>query len=142
METVETTCSLCNNPTFLCNCDSAWSKFDGILSKCCGQQDSDNGVVYTDINISTMTICFNFNQMINLKVLKENLPDNMINYNPGSKKSKVQKKKGTDSFYNSFDIKLTFVDNTSKNGPIFSNFLERRMSFSQSRRSNANCQAL
>jgi len=120
-DTVDTTCGICKNPTFLCNCDSGWNSFDKVLTdNCTGKEDSDNNVVYTDISISTMTICFNFNQVINLALLKEKLPTNIINYNPGSKKSKVQKKKGTDSFYNSFDIKLTFVDNT-KSKPIFSN---------------------
>ena len=121
-ETIETICGLCGNHTFLCNCDSTWSKFDKILSdNCIGKEDSVNNVKYTDISISTMTICFNFNQTINLILLKEKLPMKLINYNPGAKKSKVQKKKGTDSFYNSFDIKLTFVDSTKIKGPIFSN---------------------
>ena len=58
-----------------------------------------------------MTVCFNFNQSINLDQLKEKLSKyKIINYKPGSKKSKVPKKKGTDSFYNSFDIKLGIVD--------------------------------
>jgi len=122
MDTVETTCGICKNHTFLCNCDSTWSSFDkNLTDNCTGKEDHVNNVIYSDISISTMTICFNFNQMINLTLLKEKLPSNIINYNPGSKKSKVQKKKGTDSFYNSFDIKLTFVDNTKSNGPIFSN---------------------
>jgi TATA-box binding protein (TBP) (component of TFIID and TFIIIB) len=58
-----------------------------------------------------MTICFNFNQYIDLQKLKDNLPDTLaVKYKPGSKKSKIPKKKGTDSFYNSFDIKITIVD--------------------------------
>ena len=62
-----------------------------------------------------MTICFNFNQPINLKLLKEKLPESLtVNYKPGSKKSKVPKKKGTDSFYNSFDIKITLIDHIKK----------------------------
>jgi TATA-box binding protein (TBP) (component of TFIID and TFIIIB) len=121
MDTIETTCGICKNPTFLCNCESGWNVFDKILSdNCTGKEDINNNVIYSDISISTMTICFNFNQIINLALLKEKLPSNIINYNPGSKKSKIQKKKGTDSFYNSFDIKLSFVDNT-KDKIIFSN---------------------
>ena len=118
METVSTTCQICKNPTFLCKCDNTWEKFDDTLSKKC-KGKTENEVVYTDINISTMTICFNFNQHIDLKKLKSNLPDTLsISYRPESKKSKIPKKKGTDSFYNSFDIKITIVDHTNM---IFSN---------------------
>jgi len=110
-------CELCKNPTFLCKCDNTWKDFDNLLkNECTGK--SENGVIYTDISISTITVCFNFNQYIDLKLLKEKLPGNIINYNPGSKKSKVPKKKGTDSFYNSFDIKLTIVDREDN---LFSN---------------------
>uniref|UniRef100_A0A6C0I8S7 TATA-box binding protein n=1 Tax=viral metagenome TaxID=1070528 RepID=A0A6C0I8S7_9ZZZZ len=121
IETVEITCELCGNHTFLCNCDRNWVTFDKVLHENCnGITDITNNVKYTDISISTMTICFNFTKLINLTLLKESLPENMIKYNPGCKKSKVQKKKGTDSFYNSFDIKLTFVDR--KREPfVFSN---------------------
>jgi TATA-box binding protein (TBP) (component of TFIID and TFIIIB) len=117
---METMCGLCQNPTFLCKCESFWINFDKTLvDNCTGKEDLVNGVKYSDISISTMTICFNFNQSIDLPLLKKNLPKGInINYNPGSKKSKVQKKKGTDSFYNSFDIKLTFVDHIKD---IFSN---------------------
>jgi TATA-box binding protein (TBP) (component of TFIID and TFIIIB) len=110
-------CELCKNPTFLCKCDTTWKNFDNLLkNECTGK--SENGVVYTDISISTITVCFNFNQYIDLKLLKEKLPESIINYNPGSKKSKIPKKKGTDSFYNSFDIKITIVDRENN---IFSN---------------------
>jgi TATA-box binding protein (TBP) (component of TFIID and TFIIIB) len=92
-----------------------------LTNNCSGKEDINNNVKYSDINISTMTICFNFNQNINLDLLKQKIPRGIdINYNPGSKKSKIQKKKGTDSFYNSFDIKITFVDNT-KSPSVFSN---------------------
>jgi TATA-box binding protein (TBP) (component of TFIID and TFIIIB) len=116
METV--ICNICKNPTFLCKCDNTWDKFDTLLTeKCKGKTEND--VVYTDINISTMTICFNFNQHIDLKKLKEELPESLcVKYKPESKKSKVPKKKGTDSFYNSFDIKITIVDHSKM---VFSN---------------------
>jgi TATA-box binding protein (TBP) (component of TFIID and TFIIIB) len=119
-ETMETMCTLCQNPTFLCKCESFWADFDKTLvENCMGKTDIHNGVKYSDISISTMTICFNFNQSINLKLLKEKLPKGInINYNPGSKKSRVQKKKGTDSFYNSFYVKLTFFDHIKN---VFSN---------------------
>ena len=122
MDTVSTMCGICENPNILCNCDNSWHLFDDYLKdKCTGKQDFTNNVKYTDISISTMTTCFSFNQFINLKLLKEKLNINMnINYNPGSKKSKIPKKKGTDSFYNSFDIKLGIVDYT-KTPKIFSN---------------------
>jgi TATA-box binding protein (TBP) (component of TFIID and TFIIIB) len=69
-----------------------------------------------------MTICFNFNQQIDLVVLKQVLEAKLdISYKPGSRKSKDKKKKGTDSFYNSFDIKLTFVDRSTE-PMVFSNF--------------------
>jgi len=112
MNTVSTICDICKNPTFMCGCDNSWHLFDTLLKKnCIGKIDYINNIKYTDINISTMTVCFNFNQKINLKLLKENLPESVnISYKPGSKKSKVAKKKGTDSFYNSFDIKITIVD--------------------------------
>jgi TATA-box binding protein (TBP) (component of TFIID and TFIIIB) len=107
---VNTICVICNNPTFICKCDNTWSYFDKILNTSCLGK-IENNVVYTSLNISTMTLCFNFNQCINLQLLKEKLPESLtVKYNPGYKKSKVPKKKGTDSFYNSFDIKLTIID--------------------------------
>ena len=95
MDTVSTMCGICENPNILCNCDNSWHLFDDYLKdKCTGKQDFTNNVKYTDISISTMTTCFSFNQFINLKLLKEKLNINMnINYNPGSKKSKIPKKK-------------------------------------------------
>ena len=112
-------CEHCNKPTFCCDCETTWSSFSSILSQCEGQTKND--VVYTPISISTMTICFNFNQFINLQLLKDTLTTKLpVSYSPGSRKSKVKKKKGTDSFYNSFDIKLTFVDRTVE-PVIFSN---------------------
>jgi TATA-box binding protein (TBP) (component of TFIID and TFIIIB) len=107
---VNTMCEICNNPTFICKCDTTWSYFDKILNTSCLGK-TENNVVYTSLNISTMTLCFKFNQSINLQLLKQKLPESLtVKYNPGSKKSKVPKKKGTDSFYNSFDIKLTIID--------------------------------
>jgi TATA-box binding protein (TBP) (component of TFIID and TFIIIB) len=115
-----TICKICGNPTFLCQCDSSWQSFEKVLSEDCKGKEINN-VKYTDINVSTMTVCFNFNQHIDLVYLKQNLPKGLdVNFNPGSKKSKVPKKKGTDSFYNSFDIKLTLLDYTKEPG-IFSN---------------------
>ena len=112
METI--LCSRCKKYTFMCICEEF---------TCSGKIDVLNGVKYTSISISTMTVCFNFNQEINLPLLKEQLPETLkISYHPGSKKSKVKKKKGTDSFYNSFDIKMTFVDQSNETTePIFSN---------------------
>ena len=82
-----------------------------IDTNCRGETDTINNVKYTDISVSTMTVCFNFNQSIDLGQLKEKLNKyNIISYKPGSKKSKIPKKKGTDSFYNSFDIKLGIID--------------------------------
>jgi len=110
-------CLLCKNPTFICNCDKSWDSFN--LLNNLGKIDTFNCVEYTDLSISTMTVCFNFNQPINLKILNENLPSTIrISYNPGTKKSKIPKKKGTDSFYNSFDIKITIFDHKSG---LFSN---------------------
>ena len=81
---------------------------DIINNRCLGREERD--IKYTSLSISTMTVCFNFNQSINLKLLKEKLPKGInINYNPGSKKSRVQKKKGTDSFYNSFNGKEEWI---------------------------------
>ena len=58
-----------------------------------------------------MTVCFNFNQFVNCRLLNDKLPEYLkVKYEPGSKKSKEKKEKGTDSFYNSFSIKLSFVD--------------------------------
>ena len=113
-------CENCQKPTFCCECDSTCNSFDSILAKNCGGGNLPD-VKYTPINISTMTICFNFNQFINLQLLKDTLQERLpVSYKPGSRKSKVKKKKGTDSFYNSFDIKLTFVDRTVE-PVIFSN---------------------
>jgi TATA-box binding protein (TBP) (component of TFIID and TFIIIB) len=90
-----------------------------IFENCKGAVDENTGIQYTDLSISTMTVCFKFSNIIHLHILKENLKDKLkINYNPGSKKSKVPKKKGTDSFYNSFDIKLVILDNFNN---VFSN---------------------
>ena len=110
METVNSFCEMCKNPIFMCKCDSTWVYFDKCLTdNCLGK--TENGVAFSSLNISTMTICFNFNQFINLNLLKEKLPNGLnVNYIPGCKKSKVPKKKGTDSFYNSFDIKMTIID--------------------------------
>ena len=121
-ETLSTFCNICNNPNILCKCNSEWNEFDNLLkNNCTGKCDSVNNVNYSSISISTMTTCFNFNQPINLVLLKDKLSRNInINYNPGSKKSKIPKKKGTDSFYNSFDIKIGIVDYT-KEPKIFSN---------------------
>ena len=103
-------CEICKNPTFKCGCETDNLSFDDILKTNC-YGDTQNGVIYTPINISTMTICFNFNQFIDLAILKEILNEKiLVSYKPGSRKSKIKKKKGTDSFYNSFDIKLTLVD--------------------------------
>ena len=116
---ISTTCFICKNPRFLCKCDNSWDTFDSILESCNGK--CENGISYSNLSISTITTCFNFNQEIDLKLLKEKLPKNFnINYNPTFKKSKVPKKKGTDAFYNSFDIKLTIADIT-KNPVLFSN---------------------
>ena len=72
----------------------------------------DNNITYTPLSISTITICFNFNQTFCLDSLKQKLDDNVIiKFNPGSKKSKNPKKKGTDFFYNSFDIRLKLFYN-------------------------------
>ena len=110
-------CELCKNPTFICKCDAEWKDFETLENL--GKTDLINNVIYTDINISTMTVCFTFNQFVNLKHLNQNLPATLrISYNPGSKKSKIPKKKGTDSFYNSFDIKITVFD---RKGGVFSN---------------------
>ena len=117
-ETVSTVCSICKCPTFMCRCDNTNFYFDKILSTTCLGNTID-GTSYTDLNISTMTVCFNFNQIVDLKLLKERLPNSLtVNYSPGSKKSKVPKKKGTDSFYNSFDIKITLIDHTEN---VYSN---------------------
>ena len=112
METESTICKFCKCPTFLCVCVTDKNNLIG---------KTELGVHYTSISISTMTICFNFNQFIDLKLLKDNLPEKLkVTFNPNSKKSKIKKKKGTDSFYNSFDIKLTFVDIVN-DIPLFSN---------------------
>ena len=114
METINIICDICKNPSFMCKCNISWNYFDQILNtSCLGKIDET--LNYTSLNISTMTLCFNFNQQIDLKLLKEKLPESLtVNYKPGSKKSKIPKKKGTDSFYNSFDIKITLIDHIKK----------------------------
>jgi len=113
-------CESCGCSTLLCACDIKLDTFNILLKNNCSG-NTVNGVVYTRISISTMTICFNFNQFINLQLLKNNLPEKLgVSYKPDSKKSKVKKKKGTDSFYNSFDIKMSFVDRSVEPN-IFSN---------------------
>lgn len=107
-------CGICDSTEKICNCYYLINLFDSVINNNCkGKVDVVNNVNYTTISISTMTVCFNFNQSINLDQLKEKLNKyKIINYKPGSKKSKIPKKKGTDSFYNSFDIKLGIVDYT------------------------------
>jgi len=108
-------CNLCKNPTFICKCDKSWDSFNELSDL--GQ--SNVNVIYTNLSISTMTVCFNFNQPLDLILLNEKLPESVkVSYKPGSKKSKVPKKKGTDSFYNSFDIKITIFDHETE---LFSN---------------------
>jgi TATA-box binding protein (TBP) (component of TFIID and TFIIIB) len=115
------TCGTCGR-IVLCKCYSDYSLFDSVISNnCVGKVDVGSNVNYSTISISTMTICFNFNESINLDQLKEKLSKyKIISYKPGSKKSKIPKKRGTDSFYNSFDIKLGIVDYT-RDPKIFSN---------------------
>jgi len=73
----------------------------------------DSEITYTSLSISTITVCLNFNHIFCLNTLKEKLGSGIkVNFTPGSKKSKIPKKKGTDSFYNSFDIRLGIVDRT------------------------------
>jgi len=108
-------CKVCQNPTFLCQCSREWSDFEKLK----GLGFENEKIKYTDLSISTMTVCFNFDQAINLRLLHTQL-SNLVDtkYSPGSKKSKVSKKKGTDSFYNSFVINLSMVDRSTS---IFSN---------------------
>jgi len=122
-------CQLCREPNSICKCgiSNHWESFDKTIeNSCTGKSDLVNKVKYTTLNISTMTVCFNFNKFIDLNLLKENFSKNnfnksvSINYKPGSKKSKIPKKKGSESFYNSFDIKLGIVDYT-KNPVVISN---------------------
>ena len=117
-------CETCNCPTFLCKCEVLWKNFNKNLESCNGgtvKKGNDGGVFFTPLRISTMTVCFNFSQFINLQLLKDNLPESFfVSYSPGSKKSKEKKKKGTDSFYNSFDIKISFVDRLEE-PMVFSN---------------------
>jgi TATA-box binding protein (TBP) (component of TFIID and TFIIIB) len=75
---------------------------------------NNDKIIYSPLSISTITICFNFNQIFSLDSLKQKLNnDVIIKFNPGSKKSKNPKKKGTDFFYNSFDIRLKIFHNGS-----------------------------
>ena len=66
-------CATCSNPTFICDCESKWKTFNNILESCNGK--TEDGIMYTSLSISTMTVCFNFNQEINLPLLKEQLPE-------------------------------------------------------------------
>jgi TATA-box binding protein (TBP) (component of TFIID and TFIIIB) len=117
---IDTMCDICENPKCLCKCSISWNYFDKILKTTCTSK-IENGVHYSSLKISTMTLCFNFNEFINLKLLKEKLPESLtVKFSPGSKKSKIPKKKGTDSFYNSFDIKMTIIDHESEI-PVYSN---------------------
>jgi TATA-box binding protein (TBP) (component of TFIID and TFIIIB) len=102
-------CQFCKKPTFICNCDKSLDDFK--LLQNLGKVDTINKLKYTDLNISTMTINLIFNQYINVKLMSEKLPKTIeMVYKPDSKKSRVKKKKGTDAFYNSFDIKISIFD--------------------------------
>jgi len=61
-------CHTCNNPTFICKCDTSWDYFDTILKNNCSGCKTEE-IIYTSLCISTMTICFNFNQNIDLTLL-------------------------------------------------------------------------
>ena len=100
-------CELCGCPTFLCNCDSTWTSFN--LLKNLGK--TNDKITFTDVNVSTITVCFKYNQSINLPYFYENRPKFIdMTYKPSAKKAKEKKKKGTDSFYNSFEIKMAILD--------------------------------
>ena len=104
-------CSICDKHTFQCTCDTSWNYFDNKINECSGRTVNDTQ--YTSLNVNTMTICFNFNQFIDLRKLYDGLPASLVmKYNPGTKKSKIKKKKGSDSFYNSLDIKITIKDHS------------------------------
>jgi TATA-box binding protein (TBP) (component of TFIID and TFIIIB) len=102
-------CKLCKKPTFICNCDNTWEDFKHL--KGLGKIDLDNNLIHTDLNVNTMTVNFIFNQFVDVDILYQKLPKSIeIIYKPNSKKSKIKKKKGTDSFYNSFEIKISIFD--------------------------------
>ncbi len=124
---MELNCEFCCLNNAICKCDPTWFTFDKIIEERCKENIGEN-VRYSKLKVSTITICFNFNQVINLELLNEKLPKEAnIQYLPKSRKSKVkmeakknQKKKEKDSFYNSFEIKLPVIDN-SKGNMIVSN---------------------
>ena len=100
-------CEICDKPTFICTCDKSWEDFKRL--KGLGKREKE--IFYTDLSISTITVNFNFNQAIDITHFHKNAPKGVeIKYNPCAKKSKVKKKKGTDFFYNSFEIKMSVVD--------------------------------
>ena len=108
-------CKFCKKPTFVCCCDNTWEDFELLVGL--GKTDFVNKLTYTNLSISTMTINLKFNQEIDVELLNKKLPKSIeIVYKPDSKKSKIKKKKGTDSFYNSFEIKMSIFD-----GSIISN---------------------
>jgi TATA-box binding protein (TBP) (component of TFIID and TFIIIB) len=99
-----------------------WSTFQSFLGHCHAGiiKDSVEPFTHSRINVSTMTTCFRFNQPIDLERFHKFLPESIVIYNPTSKKSKVPKKKGTDTFYNSFEIKLSVCD-YNETPHVFSN---------------------
>lgn len=126
-------CHICNSPNVICTCDPTWKDFYPTLSTECEGQTTDS-VKYSSISVSTITVCFNFNQVVDLPQLKEKMGHKiMINYRPDAKKSRETKKsrktegkkrkKNTtkDSFYNSFDIRITMIDRETKSEPVISN---------------------
>ena len=77
-------CEYCSKINFLCECDKSWNSFDSILQKELKGQET-NCIKYTSLNISTMTVCFTFNQHINLQLLKDVLSEKLpVSYNPES----------------------------------------------------------
>lgn len=112
-ETVDFTCGICKNPTFICKCDSSWVSFyETLKNGCSAKNDPENNFQSTDLSISTMTVCFQYNQHINLDNVNETLTKwgILVKRKKDAKKSKIKKKKGTDVFYNPIDIKLVIVD--------------------------------
>jgi len=69
---------------------------------------------YSCLKISTITLHGEFSHPLNLQALYENLNSQLkINYDPKNKKSKIKKKKGEQTFYNSSELKLKILDRDS-----------------------------
>lgn len=79
-----------------CICHKDWKVFDKILHII---KEINNPLVEKNFDLSTITVCSDFNSTIDLRTLSQKFEKNNVKFNPNSKKCKVAK--NNFCFYNS-----------------------------------------